>query len=295
MPRIAVLGGTGYLASLIKNKNCVKKNKFFFFSRKKNAKNHLNILFDKKNISILKKFDYIVHLIGPNQNQLLNNKNLIEKKNKLTAKICDLCLINNIKLIYISSMQVYEDYGKKNISLNSKINIKNFYSKTHYESEKIILKKFLSHKDMFIILRMGNVFGFKKYENFNYIKNNLIHSICFLGLKKNKIVINNGSIQRTYVPSKIFVNLINNIIQKNFTKNNIINISYKNFFLKEIANIIKERIEILFNTKIDLIIKKFKYEKKFKILDKKKIKFKNIDKCFYTEIDTILKKIKKII
>ena len=192
-------------------------------------------------------------------------------------------------------MQVYKDYGKQNISLNSKINTKNLYSKSHHESEKIILKKFLNHKDMFIILRMGNVFGFKKYGNFNYIKNNLIHNICFLGLKKRKIVINNGSIQRTYIPSKIFVNLLNYIIQKNFLKNNIINIAYKNFFLKEIAIIIKKRIEILFNTKIDLKIEKFKYEKKFKILNKKIIKFKNTDNCFYTEIDTILKKIKKII
>lgn len=293
MPRIAVLGGTGYLASLIKYENCVKKNKFFFFSRKNNDRDHLNILFSKKNINILKKFDYIVHLIGPNQNQLSKNKNLIKIKKKLTTRICDLCLSNNIKLIYISSMQVYENYGKSNISLNSKINIKNSYSKSHYESEKIILNKFLNHKNMFIILRMGNVFGFKKYENFNYIKNNLIHSICFSGIKKKKIIINNGSIQRTYIPSKIFVYLINYIIQKNFFKNNIKNIAYKNFFLKEIAIIIKKRIEILFNIKIDLIVEKFKYKKKFKILNKKKFKFNNINNSFYTEIDTILKKIKK--
>ena len=34
MPRIAVLGGTGYLASLIKNQNNIKKNNYIFFSRK---------------------------------------------------------------------------------------------------------------------------------------------------------------------------------------------------------------------------------------------------------------------
>ena len=31
MPRIAVLGGTGYLASLIKNQNNIKKNSYTFF------------------------------------------------------------------------------------------------------------------------------------------------------------------------------------------------------------------------------------------------------------------------
>ena len=39
-------------------------------------------------------------------------------------------------------MQVYKDYGKNNISINSKINLKSSYSKAHYESERIIIKKF---------------------------------------------------------------------------------------------------------------------------------------------------------
>ena len=46
---------------------------------------------------------------------------------------------------------------------NSKINFKNSYSKSHYESEKIIKEKLIDHKNMFTILRIGNVFGFKKY------------------------------------------------------------------------------------------------------------------------------------
>ena len=142
MAKIAVLGGTGYLASLIKNQNICKKNKYFF-SRKKNTKNFLitNLL---KNLKIFKKFEYIVHLIGPIQNKLLKNINLIKKKNQINSNICDLCLNNNTKLIYISSMQVYKDYGKNNISINSKINLKSSYSKAHYESERIIIKIFKS-------------------------------------------------------------------------------------------------------------------------------------------------------
>ena len=42
MPKIAVFGGTGYLASLIKNQNNVKKNEYIFFSRKKTSKNYIN-------------------------------------------------------------------------------------------------------------------------------------------------------------------------------------------------------------------------------------------------------------
>ena len=70
MLRIAIFGGTGYLASLIKNQDDFKKNRYTFFSRKKNAKNYINNLTLKKNLDILKKFDLIIHLAGPNHNQL---------------------------------------------------------------------------------------------------------------------------------------------------------------------------------------------------------------------------------
>ena len=186
MPRIAVIGGTGYLASLIKNQNSIKKNKYTFFSRKKSTKNYINFLLLKKNLDILKNFDFIIHLAGPNQDQLKRNRKLIEKKNEITSMICDVCLAHNIKLIYISSMQVYKNYGKKNISINSKLNLKNSYSKSHYDSDKIILNKFSNYKNMFTILRMGNVFGFTKYNNSKNIDNNLIHSLCNIALKKKK-------------------------------------------------------------------------------------------------------------
>ena len=183
MPKIAVLGGSGYLASLIKNQNNVEKNRYIFFSRKKKSKDYVYYSSNKKN---LKNLDFIVHLAGPNQDQIKNNERLIKQKNLMTSRICDLCLTNNIKLIYISSMQVYKDYGKKNITVKSKINLKNLYSKSHYESEKIILQKFLKSKKMFTILRMGNVFGFKKNNNYKQIESNLIHSFCFMALKKKK-------------------------------------------------------------------------------------------------------------
>ena len=44
MSRIAVFGGSGYLASLIKNSNNKKTNTYTFFSRKKGAKNYINFV-----------------------------------------------------------------------------------------------------------------------------------------------------------------------------------------------------------------------------------------------------------
>lgn len=293
MLKIAVFGGTGYLASIIKNQNICKKNKYFFFSRKKNSKYFFNYNFFKKNLTTFKNFDYIVNLIGPNQSQLQNNQNLIKKKNLITSNICDLCLKNNIKLIYISSLQVYQNYGKKNLSINSKINTKNLYSKSHYESEKIIIKKFLNHDNMFAIIRIGNVFGFKKYEKLREINNNLIHSFCISALKKNEIVIKNGYVQRSFVPSQVFINLLNFIIRKNFFKNSIINFPYKNSSLLDIAKMIKKRSQLVFNSSVRVLVKKFYYKKIFVIQTDKYLKFSPVNKKIYFEIDRVLKNIKK--
>ena len=146
-------------------------------------------------------------------------------------------------------MQVYKDYGKNNISLKSKINFKNYYSRSHYESEKIIFKKFRNNRHMFTILRMGNVFGFKKFNNFKEINNNLIHDLSILALKNRNICIQNGSVQRTFIPSGIFVNIVNLIINKNYFKNTILNISYKNLTLSEVAKLIQKRLILFLITK----------------------------------------------
>ena len=37
-------------------------------------------------------------------------------------------------------MQIYKDYGIDNILVNSKLNLKSSYSKSHNDSEKIIQK-----------------------------------------------------------------------------------------------------------------------------------------------------------
>ena len=293
MPRIAVFGGTGYLAGLIKNQNKIKKNKYIFFSRKKSVRYNIDYFSLNKNANFLKNFDVILHLAGPNQNQLIKNESLLKKKNQITSNICDFCLNHKIKLVYMSSMQVYEDYGKNNISINSKINQKNLYSTLHNKSEKIIIKKFLKHKNMFTILRMGNVFGLKKKNNFNEIKDNLLHSLCFLAFKKKKFLIRDASIQRTFIPSQIFMKVIDSIIKKNFFNNSIINISYKSLNLKDISEIIQKRLILLFNLHTEILLKKFDNKKKFVIYANRNFKFNPIDKKINQEIDQILKLIKQ--
>lgn len=292
MSKIAVLGGTGYLASIIKYQNFLKKNKYFYFSRKKNSKNYIDYLNFEKNISKLKKFDSIIYLVGSNKDQIKNEKNLINIKNNITKKICDFCKNNNIKLIYISSMQVYKNYGKDNISLNSKINLKDLYARSHYETEKIIFKKFKKDENIFTILRLGNVFGYNKNVSLNKFKNNIVHEFCYSAIKKKKILIKNGSIQRSFIPSQIFIKIINEIIQEKKYNNSIINISYKIYNLEEISRIIKKRVKIIFNKNIEIKIKKFINKKKKSIYVSYSYRQKFRIKKIYDEIDRILRNIK---
>ena len=52
---------------------------------------------------------------------------------------------------------------------------------------------------MFTILRLGNVFGFNKNFNINELSNNLIHDFCKSALKRQKIIVENGKIQRQFI------------------------------------------------------------------------------------------------
>ena len=293
MPKIAVFGGTGYLASILKNQNNLGKIKYIFFSRNRNLKNIIKYSSLKKNSNFLRDFDLVIHMSGPNQNQLKKNKNLIKKKDQTTSNICDLCLAYKLRLIYISSMQVYKFYGKKNININSKKNMESLYSKSHLQSEKIISSKFINHKQMYTIMRVGNVFGFKKYTNYKEIKNNLIHNLCYLALKKKKISIINGSIQRNFVPSQIFAQFIKYVINKKFFKNSRINIFYQTYNLFDISKLIQKRIKIKLNIDTRILIKNSKPVKKFKIYTNRKFKINPNKTKFINEIDQILISIMK--
>ena len=146
---------------------------------------------------------------------------------------------------------------------------------------------------MFTILRMGNVFGFKEPDSVLSLDNNLIHNLCTSALKKKKIILKNSQVQRTFIPSQVFIQVIDLIIKKNFFNNSIENILFKNFTLIEIAKIIQKRLKILFNLKIQIKTKKNHYKKKFNISPNQNFKFNANNKKIYFEIDRILKYINK--
>ena len=114
----------------------------------------------------------------------------------------------------------------------------------------------------------------------------------FFSYKKKYILIKNANIQRSFIPSQIFINIINEIIKKKKYNNSIVNISYRVYNLKEITSIIQKRIKIIFNRNVDIKTKIFSYKKKTNIYVNHNYKLKFSVKKIYDEIDKIIKNIK---
>ena len=106
-------------------------------------------------------------------------------------------------------------------------------------------------------------------------------------------MVKNAVIQRQFIPSQIFVNVINKTISKKFFNNSTINIGYKILNLKEISFIIQKRYNLIYNTDIKLILNNYKNKKKNSIYLNKHYKLKFDIKKIYFEIDQVLKKIKR--
>ena len=103
----------------------------------------------------------------------------------------------------------------------------------------------------------------------------------------------NAKIQRQFIPSQIFVQIINKTINKKILNNSIINVGYKFFNLKEISLIIQERYEKIYNSNIKVVLNNFKKKRKNLINLNKNYKFKFDIKKIYSEIDQVLHNMKR--
>ena len=105
MPRIAIFGGTGYLSSLIRNQNNIKKNNYTFFSRKKNSKNYINFAAYKKkneykeakiNVEKIEIKNFISKWITDEGSRIIYNNKITESK---FSNILDLIYKKNLSLV----------------------------------------------------------------------------------------------------------------------------------------------------------------------------------------------------
>jgi UDP-glucose 4-epimerase len=296
--KILILGGSGYLSSYLSN-YLLKKNKVSVASRDKKKIDYSFPKLKKLQIDYysirdlnkkIKNFDIVLHLVGMNFKESIKaGEKSVQIKKKITKNILEACKKNNIKkLIYFSSIQVYENYSeKKNITEKSKTNKKNFYSKAHLEAEKILYKSKNS-----IILRLSNVFGIVSLTESKELRNTLVNKFCQECLQ-GKITIHDPNEVRNFLPGVILCKLLDRVISKNFKKSTILNLGYKSMSIYEIVKKIISINESLFffNPLLDLL-KLYKKPEKFNFKSKlQNIRFKS--KIFDDEIKNTLNILKK--
>ena len=253
LPKILVIGGAGYIGSVLieklisKNFKVILFDKFVYndinFFKKKYKNTDLKIINgDSQNINkifnAVKESDAVIHLA-----ELVGDP-LCEKRPSKTYAINYLAsiTIGNIcknlgidKFIYVSSCSVYG--ANKNITNEkSSINPLSIYAKLKALCEKNFIRN-LGETIRPCILRLGTVYGASDRPRYDLVIN------LFSGLVANKksITINGGKQWRPFIHVKDVADAIIKIINsdKKLVNGQIMNLVGENVQISKIGQIIK--------------------------------------------------------
>jgi len=256
--RIAISGSNGYLASNFIKYLKKKKIKTLKFS---NSIKNRNYYYVNKNYSLLKKYikkfinvDFFFHFAYLN-NQYeaeLNYNQYVRKNLKIIKNIIEI-LPSSVTFVFISSVSVYGS-SKKRFSEISALTPLSNYDKCKIICEKFIKKHMNIKKRNYIILRISNVYGYHKYNQFT--RRGIIGYLLENILSNNNINLEtSGNHLRDYLHISDFVLALFKLT-KISNKFNIYNVvSEKSYTLKYIIKLI---INLLKKNK------KFKYKKEIK-------------------------------
>ena len=301
--KIFIYGGSGYLGrSLISGLG--EKYKFFFTSRKKiniNKANFINEKNDKKKfIKKLKESDLILIANGPSFKDSSKNAFSYIKYLNDQADLISKVKKKKAKIIYFSSIHVYENFKIHKAKTSDLLNSRNDYAIRNIVCENLLLNK-LKNQNIHII-RISNIFGIQKkiIKLSNSIFRLSVNQFCQNIIKNKKILINsNLDEKRNFVSVNDFVYFIEKaFILKNYKFNKIINYaSKKEVSMKYLINTIRNQ-----SKKIMIELPKIKFLNKIKN-SKINYKFdlKDIEKyklepkiSLKNEIESTLKKIQKL-
>ena len=299
--KIFIYGGSGYLGrSLIDGLG--EKYKFFFTSRNKiniYKANYINEKNDKKKfIQKLKESHLILIANGPSFKDSSKNLFAYIKYLRDQANLISRVKKKKAKVIYFSSVHVYENFKIRKAKTSDLLNSRSDYAIRNIVCENLLLNK-LKNQNINVI-RISNIFGIQKemFKLSNSVFKLSVNQFCLNVIKNKKILINsNPNEKRNFVSVNDFVYFIEKaFILKNYKLNKIINYaSKKDVSLNYLINMIKSQSkklkiklpEIKFINKIP----KSKINYKFDLNDVKKHKLEP-KISLKNEIKNTLKKIK---
>ncbi len=233
---------------------------------------------------IKKKYHIFIHLAAiTNATESFKIKKKLKINNfGCTKKVVKFCKLNNIKLIFPSSTSVY---GEKFKIINSKNNMKSLFAQSPYAECKITEERYIKQNlKKFVILRLGTIVG--KSEGIRF--HTAVNKFCYQASLGYPITI----WKKFYKKKRPYLNLrdcykvINFMIFNNIFNKTTLDVVTKNYTVKEIVNIISKFINLkkkFVNTKI---LNQNSYEVISDLLIKKGMRFsKSIDK----EVEETLK------
>ncbi len=249
--KILITGGAGYLGSLMTEKllklgHSVIIYDTFIFGKDslKDFENNPNLQLvdsDIRNmiplVKSIEKSDAVIHLaaivgdaMGEVEPKTTKEINLIATRN-----IADLCRLYNKRLIYPSTCSVY---GERDESLLSEdatlIQPISLYGQTKLTSEAAIKESGCDST----IIRLGTLFGYSKRMRFDLA----INLMAAKGKNKESITVFGGKQWRPFIhvsdAADFFIYCLENEIRGTF------NVSWKNFQMDEVANIISEYFKV---------------------------------------------------
>ena len=300
--KLFIYGGTGYLGSSL---ICGLGLKHYFYvttrGNYKSSNKNLIILNQEKDkdkiTKYLRKADLIIIANGPSnkdsKKELSNYLRYLNNEIDLILK----CKRKKTKIVYFSTIHVYENMNKKKAKTNDFLISKSHYAIRNIMSENLILNK-LNFQNV-NILRLSNVFGIhKKMTKFN--KNLFmlaVNQFCLDAINERKIIVKSNKKElRNYVSINDFVEFIRiGFIEKKYNFKPIINYASDHVIsLNDLINTIKKELKKFKSKKPNISfenkIKKTHINYKFDINDisKKKLKPKILLK---NEIYNTLKKL----
>ena len=254
MMNLLIYGGSGYLGSSLVDK--LHKDLFIYsvsrkIQNKVNRYNNVEYLtenVDQKKINKrITDSDLIIFANGPSSKNCKNELfDYIKYFNKEIIKIKKLKK-KNVKIIYLSTIHVYENKLKKNSNEKNQLLSKSHYGMKNILCENILINNFINDKKNIQIIRMANIFGLRNQIKLNKQNSMLkiaLNNFCYKAIKNEKIIIKSSLLEkRNYVSINDFVNFIEQsfIIRKkkfpfiiNFASESVTN-------LKKIVTIIKNQ------------------------------------------------------
>jgi len=252
---------------------------------------------DITNIDELQKklsigFDYCVHLASFNEFFLENYPKKALKINTLgTRNLLEVLSSQNLKnFIYFSTFHIY-GLNCGVIDENTIPNPKNDYASTHLFAEYYVKQFGFTHKLKYTIFRLSNSYGvptFFSTDKWYLVLNDLVKSAF---MDKSIILKTNGEAKRDFISMDDVAYVVDKILNKEAT-NDIFNLSSnKSYTILELAKIVKQQYQNIYNKEIAIKINNediMKYDDVFVKNDK----LKSI--ITFEAKDTIEDEVKKI-